>query len=133
MRFTGTPPPTVAGRAVPGIGEVARVTTPLHRGPVRPGCATATSAARSCGPPANRGRRARRPGPADSAFAPRPCVLVPCEVVQHPSPREVPEAVVDPGDVTDEVANGWQTDVQATKVGGWAFWWQTSPDIVHLG
>ncbi|MBE1493987.1 hypothetical protein H4696_001087 [Amycolatopsis lexingtonensis] len=74
-----------------------------------------------------------RPATVDAEFIPRPCVLNPCQVVEYPDLDEVPDEIkstlsfVDKAGFVDDDYEGWPPVIQASKVGGWAFWWQTSP------
>ncbi|MFI6094600.1 hypothetical protein ACIA8G_03550 [Lentzea sp. NPDC051213] len=46
----------------------------------------------------------------------RPCVLHPCRIVEYPMGDEQPVG-----------AGDWPPVANGSKIGGWAFWWQTSP------
>lgn len=46
----------------------------------------------------------------------RPCVLNPCRITEYPMGDERPVG-----------AGDWPPVANGSKIGGWAFWWQTSP------
>jgi hypothetical protein len=45
-----------------------------------------------------------------------PCVLNPCRILEYPMGDEQPVG-----------ADDWPPVANGSKVGGWAFWWQSSP------
>lgn len=60
----------------------------------------------------------RVPEPAvfEVQYRTRPCVLNPCRVREYPMGDEQPVG-----------AGDWPPVANGSKIGGWAFWWQTSP------
>ncbi|RSM37877.1 hypothetical protein DMA12_35340 [Amycolatopsis balhimycina DSM 5908] len=73
-----------------------------------------------------------QPASVGGEFVPRPCLFTPCQVVEYPALDEVPDEIkrtlsfVQPGGFVDNY-EGWPKVGQSSKVGGWAFWWQSSP------
>ncbi|MFD5247230.1 DUF1963 domain-containing protein [Amycolatopsis sp. NPDC058340] len=76
------------------------------------------------------------PTAAEGEFSPKPCVLNPCEVVDYPDVREIPDEIkstlsfVDEDGFFDEDSdayNSWPTVTLGSKLGGWAYFWQSDP------
>jgi len=74
-----------------------------------------------------------QPASIDDEFIPRPCVFRPCQVVEYPNIEELPDEIKSTLSFVNEAGyviggyKGWPPVIQGSKVGGWAFWWQTSP------
>lgn len=58
----------------------------------------------------------------EPAHRARPCVLNPCRSVEYPTEAETPEGVS---------RDGWPGVAQATKIGGWAFWYASGPGYLE--
>ncbi|KDN21559.1 hypothetical protein [Amycolatopsis rifamycinica] len=77
--------------------------------------------------------RPPQPAGVGGEFVPRPCVLNPCQVVEYPALSELPDEIklplsfVDTAGFVHDDYDRWPKVSQCSKVGGWAFWWQSSP------
>jgi hypothetical protein len=74
------------------------------------------------------------PAVAEAGFLPRPCVLAPCRFTEYPTLHELPDPirstlsfVDEDGFADDDADEHWTPVAQGSKVGGWAFWWQSEP------
>lgn len=74
-----------------------------------------------------------RPTVAEAGYLPAPCVLNTCQTVEFPALSELPAEITSALSFFDE--NGyvvgdydrWPEVAHGSKLGGWAFWWQTEP------